>query len=584
MTQSPIHYELFVRRKSGAPWTLALATEDREVALITAESLLAEKRVAAVKVTKETLDEETRNFRTATILAKGELEVKAKKVKVEEQAALCVSPSDLYSMHSRDRIGRVLEDWLNRHGVTPFELLHRPDLAEQLERGGMDLQGAIQKISIPEAQSRGLSVHEVMRTFQALSDRTFERLRTDHKKGLFPDPTTEGFAEATKRLSSQPDPAYLLGGGVAAHLASAQNLGQKIGRLMDLADKIALAGVQLSEGQRALGLRVIEQPLSEILGSKRGLSDLLGDTLNLGQRLAAMTRLTAPKAVDDLLLMEPSLGSLLRPLEGPAVRLAKWLAQEPFVGVRASIGRQIIRELRGSLRLCPGNARQEVEMLRALAMALTFAAGKLLTAADVQEAFVERSRMLISSDFVADYIGQGGSALEDAEALIQLLENAIGNANKRDAAVYIRSHIGALKFERDVVGHMQPARTKLQLMAKMQKSIVRVGLHPEDADPILKRMGEVGGLVEGESKYIATILKAQFSPANRLLMLLALTSCESGPSGPVADRAKVEVMKLLRQPEIRKDIAASPEVAAAVKRFLDATATLQVPARSLEGE
>lgn len=580
MTQSPIHYELFIRRKPGAPWTLALATEDRESALSTAETLLTEKRAAAVRVTKETLDEETRAFRSATLLAKGELEVKAKKAKVEDQVALCVSPSDLYSMHSRDRIGRLLEDWLNRRGVTPFELLHRPDLAEQLEGAGMDLQGAIQKISIPEAQSRGLSVHEVMRSFQALSERTFERIRTDHKKGLFPDPTTEGFAEATKRLSSQPDPAYLLGGGVAAHLASAQNWGQKIDRLMDLADKIALAGVQLSEGQRALGLRVIEQPLSEILGSKRGLSDLFGDHLNLGRRLAAMTRLTAPKAVDDLIRMEPGLVTLLVPLKGPAARLSKWLAQEAFVGVRTSIGRQIIRELRGPRRLCPDDARQEVDMLRALAMALTFAAGKLLTAADVQEAFVERSRMLMSNDFVADYMGQDGSALEDAEALIRLLENAIGKANKRDAAVYIRSHVGALKFERDVVGHMQPARTKLQLMAKMQRSIVRAGLPPEDADPILKRMGEVGGLVESESNYIATILKAQFSPANRLLMLLALTSCETGPSGPVADRAKVEVMKLLRQPDMRKDIAASPEVTAAVKRFLDATATLQVPTRA----
>jgi hypothetical protein len=293
-----------------------------------------------------------------------------------------------------------------------------------------------------------------------------------------------------------------------------------------------------------------------------------------------MTRLTAPKAVDDLLLMEPTLVPLLLPLEGSAARLAKWLAQEPFVGVRASIGRQIIRELRGSLRLCPDNARREVDMLRALAMALTVAAGNLMTESDVQAAFTERTRMLMSSDFVADYIGQDGSALEDAEALIRLLENAIGKTNQRDAAVWFRSHVGSLKFEREVVNDMQPARAKLQIMAKMQRSIARVALPLEDADPILKRIGEVASLVEIESKYIATIMKAQVTPANRLLMLMALTMGDSGPSGPVADRAKAEVMKLLRLPEVRKEIAASPETAAAVKRFLEAAAPSQVPTRA----
>ena len=59
MAQTPIHYELYIRRMPGAPWTLSLATEDRAIALATAESLLAERQAAAVKVTKETMDAET---------------------------------------------------------------------------------------------------------------------------------------------------------------------------------------------------------------------------------------------------------------------------------------------------------------------------------------------------------------------------------------------------------------------------------------------------------------------------------------------------------------------------------------------
>lgn len=577
MAQPPIHYELYIRRIPGAPWTLSLATEDRAVALATAESLMAERQAAAVKVTKETMDAETMGFRTSTILAKGEVEAKAKKAKIEDQAPLCVSPSDLYSMHSRDRITRLLEDWLNRNGVTAFELLHRADLAELLEGSGMDLQGAIQKISIPESQSRGLSVHEVVRSFQGLTERTLERIQNDHIKGRFPDPATEGFAEAAVRLYSQPDPSYLLGGGVAAHLAHARNWKQKVDALLDLADKVSGAAIPMADGPKALAFKVLEQPLSEILGSKKGLADLLGANLNLGQRLAAMTRLAAPKAVDDLIRIEPAIAKSLPALEGPAVRLAKWLGHDAFFAVRASIARQILRDLLGPRRLCPDNAAQEVEMLRALAMALTFGAGKLMTPEDVQAAFVDRSRMLMSSEFVTAFVGSDRTAFEEAEALIRLLENVIGGANKREAARWIRSNVGALKFERDVLGQIQPARTKLQVLARMQRSITKAGLTVEDTDPIVKRIGDVGGLVEAESKYIATIMKAQVTSANRLMMLMALSSGEAGPSGPVADKAQAEAMKLLRLPDVRKEIAASPDMATAVKRFLEASAPAKVP-------
>lgn len=570
MTKAPIHYELFIRRKPGAPWTLALATEERETALATAEALLAEGQAAAVRVTKETLDEETRGFRSSTILSKGAVDSKPKKAVVEDQAPLCVSPSDLYSMHSRDRIGRLLEDWLNRNGVTPFELLHRPDLAESLEGAGMDLQHAIQKISVPESQSRGQSIHEVMRNFQSLADRTFERLRNDQRKGVFPDPETEGFADAATRLWRQPDPSYLLGGGVAAHLAPLRNWAQKVDRLLDLADNLSRPGANLAEGPKSLAFKVLEQPLSEILGSKRGLSDLFGADLDLGARLAAMTRLAAPKAVDDLVRMEPGIALSMPPLHGPALRLAKWLENEPFFAVRASICREILRELVSPRRLSPKNANQEIEMLRALAMALTFAAGRLMSAEDVQAAFIDRSRMLMRNDFVADYVGHDKSPFEEVEALVRLLENVIGAANKRDAARWIRSNVGALKFERDVVGMTQPPQAKLHALAKMQRSIARAGLLPEDADPILSRIGEVGALVEADQKLFVTILKAPATTINRLLMLLAMASNETTPSGPVTDRAKIEVIKLLRQPDVRKDLAASPEAAAQVKRFLDA--------------
>ena len=42
----------------------------------------------------------------------------------DETGPACVAPADLYSHHARQRIVRLLEGWLGRNKVIPFELLH----------------------------------------------------------------------------------------------------------------------------------------------------------------------------------------------------------------------------------------------------------------------------------------------------------------------------------------------------------------------------------------------------------------------------------------------------------------------------
>ena len=109
MDRPQVHFEVSVRRKPGSGWTLEMATEDREQAVGLANALMAEGRVAAAKVTKETLDPETRAFRTATILALGDQDAaKPKKVR-EDLEPLCVTPQDLYTVHARERIARLLD-------------------------------------------------------------------------------------------------------------------------------------------------------------------------------------------------------------------------------------------------------------------------------------------------------------------------------------------------------------------------------------------------------------------------------------------------------------------------------------------
>ena len=563
MERGQVHYELFVRRQPGSGWSLEIATEDRARAVETAEQALEDGRVAAVRVTKETLDPETREFRSVTILTKGAPErTKARKVR-EDTGPLCVSPSDLYTSHARERIGRLLDNWLQRNKATPFELLHRPDLVEKLEASGIELQHAIQKVAIPEAQARGIGVHEIIRSFQQLAERAIERLMKDHRKGLLPNLDREAFAAAAERLCGDPDRGYLLGAAVAASIGPARTWSEKVARLLDLADSAP------TEPQaRAAALQVLEQPLAEILGARAGLTDLLGADLDLGAQLAAMTRIAGADAVEMLVRMDAKVARIMPALSPPAQRLAQWLSDGSFESCRTAIAQRVLRELTGPRRLKPGEAPAEIELLRGLAMALTASGDQVLSLDDIHEAFSARSRMLVTSDFVEALLGEHMSAREEVETLIHLAENVTGAANKRQAARYLSANVSALRFEKELRYGADSPATRLSILAGLQKTVLRAGLVAEDAGPVQAKIGEIGGLIETDSKIVALIARAPAPAVHRLNLLLRLAVGEAAPLGPAADRARSEALKLVRNPELREELAKSPEAVEKVRGMM----------------
>lgn len=554
MNGSNVHFEVFIRKVAGAAWTLDLATENRATALSTAQDLMAAGRVAAVKVTKEVFDEELREFQSVVIQKLGAAEVVAKSKPQSEAQPLCVTPQDLYTLHARERIGRLLETWLERNSATPFELLHRPDLVEKLEASGIDLQHAIQKIAIPEAHARSMSVHELIRVFHTLIERAVERLLKDHRKGVLPNLDKEKFASAAERLVQDPERSYLLGAGVAAAIAPAKTWSDKVNRLLDLADAAPEKGAG-----RGLALNVIQQPLAEILEAKPGITDVIGKGRDLGANLAAMTRLAAYDSVDRLMQVEASVAKVMPELSPQATRLAQWLTGDHFQETRAAIGRRILRELVGPRRLCPGEAAREIDVLRALAMSLTAAAGKLLPLEEVQSAFVARSKMLVTGDFVEAYLGSGMTSRQEVEALIWLTENVIGAANKRQASGWLKAVVASIRFEKEMTTGHEHAGARLGELATLHKAVGRCGLVPEDFQPIQEKLGDLGGQVEAAAKLSQIVARANVPLLQRLILLLKLASGENAPLGPAANRARAEALRLFKMDETRAELAGAPD-------------------------
>jgi hypothetical protein len=563
MVGARVHYEVLGRKTPGSGWVLQMATEDRGTAIRAAQDMVSTEGFAAAKVTKETLNEETREFATISILNLGAPEPEKKKEKKKEFEPLCIQPQDLYTLHARERIARLLDEWLERNQATPFELLHRPDLVEALEASSGDLQHAIQKISVPEATERGLSVHELIRAFQGLIDRAIARLMKDHRRGALIDLSRESFASAAARALKDPDPSYLLGSGVAAAIATAPTWTEKVNRLLDLADAAPPPGPA-----RTLAMSVLEQPLAEILSVKPGLEDLIGTELDLGVELAALTRLTACEAVELLIRHDANVAKVMPPLNAAAERLGRYLAAEAFEEVRTGLGKRILRELNGPRRLKPDDAEAEIAVLRGLAMALTAAAGRLLPLEDVQAAFSTRSKMLVTGDFVDAYLGRGQTACDEARALIWLAENVIGAANKRHASRWIDGVVGALRFETEMRSAEETAAARLGKLAALQRQVGRCGLAPEDSATVQNRLGDLGGTVEAEAKLTASLARAKAPALHRLTVLLRLAAGESAPLGPAADRARTEALKLVRLPETRTALAQAPDQVESVRTLL----------------
>jgi hypothetical protein len=564
MSDRQTHYELFVRKQPAAPWVLQFASEDRAKCLATAEELIGGGRVAAVRVTKEVLDPETREFSSATILTKGDVAVsKQQKKAAEDFAPMCVSPSDLYTVHARDRIGRLLDNWLKRKRVTVFELLHRPDLVELLDASGMEIQHAVQRLAVPEAQARGVSVHEIIRAYQALIDRAIDRLVKDGRKKVFPKLTPASFAQTVAKCQGETESHYLLGGAVAGYIASAPDWNAKVGLILDLVEAAP------SEPKAcALAIHVLEQPLQEILGGQGALAEIIGPDQDLGACLALLTRVAAEKEAAMLSQIDPMVRRLIPPVEGALERLANALQREALRNVRAAVGKRILRELNSPKRLRPNDADSEIALLRALAMCLTATGGNLVSAEEVQEAFHVRSKSLVNSVFVDAYLADRGTVMDEAMALVKLADNVVGASNKRDAARWITATVGALKFERELrEGHGTPSE-KLHLLANLQRALSKAGMLAEDQAAAFARIGDIGALVEADSSFTQQLSRSPAPLLQKVRTLLRMAAGETAPIGPASEKAKLEALKLLRTPDFRTQMAASPETLPAIRNLL----------------
>lgn len=458
---SQVHYELFVRRGASPGWSLLEASESRAEIMRAAEAALASPNATGAKVVKETYDEATGDFMSVRIFEEGKRKFKIAKAAENVPPALpCLTPQDLYAVHARATLGRLFADILARWQLTVTELIHRADMLEKLEATGTLFQHAVQKVAIAQSNGGEQPLPQTIRALTDLADRAIKRVYKEDRSGRVVTPATvedlNAYAEAK---AAKPDAAFLIGLAFAQYLKGAKGWGDKLDRTLAViarppADEVA------AQTLAALADAIV----GEILGGSAALQELLGPLEDLGGALTAMSDLYLGR-------VPPSAPGLA------LARLAGLFAADRLLDARTALARRVLSELKTHKRLARTVAA-ELAHLRAITSRLVLGPARLVPHEDIVAAVTLRSRHLVQSGPVADYL-EGADALERVERLTQFEINIVGAENKRRIWDHLRPVIASSAFDTALLQQGGPL-ARLVRAAALQAALAKSAL-PEAA-------------------------------------------------------------------------------------------------------
>ncbi|MBN9553597.1 MAG: hypothetical protein J0H61_02815, partial [Alphaproteobacteria bacterium] len=424
-----VHFEVFRRAGARGTWTLHEVVSERERALGLAQEMMASEKATGVKVVKETYDEDTGDYLSLKIFEDGHNKMKTAPAQEDAPPSLpCFKPDDLYSYHARQTMMRLLGDFLSRNRITITELIHRADMLDRLEATGTVYQHAVQKIAVAQASSGTVPVQQIVKNLNELIDQATQRVYRDQRKGLFPNPRADQFAELAAQLAGKGDAAYLFNGALARHLKDAEGWNEKILALLEI-----LAQAPQTGEARTLVLSSIDAILAEALSASTALHELIGRAENLAE---AMSRLV------ELFLGKSGTDAGHRGLSALAARFAA----DELPEARTAIARRIVAEFKSAKRLRPDSLVEELTALRRLANRVVYGVGKFLSHEDLIAAFTLRSKRLVTQETLSSHISECAPD-EKLERLLFVEENIIGIENKRQLAGFVTPVLNSAAFE-----------------------------------------------------------------------------------------------------------------------------------------
>lgn len=541
MSREDVHYEVFIKKNVKASWTLVEALPDKTAAFALGKKLEKNHPKGSVRIAREVWDADSGGFRGGAIYESGPERFDGSE-KPAEASIPCLTPEDLNGPAARDTVRRALSGWLERSQVCPMELLHRPDLIDELDGSDNDLQHAIQKVAIARAQNDDATVHAYVRLITELVQRGIAQSRKEAKSG--PKSPSEGdFSARMEALSAQGASEKRVRRMIAEDLSKAYDMGEKVRHLLDMHD-------DLPECPKARELAATQTDafMAELIGFDSTLKRVLGDTVDLGDEVLRLTGIYegAPQSPD------------LERAPETARRLAQQIKGQALPQVHSELAQQILGKLRAPKRFRPRSVMAEVELARKLAQRLIVSSGVHLNPESLVEAFTHRSARLLAPDAIEEALSGAHTPVDQIDRLFALEDNLVGEENKKRLAGYIRGKVTAGTTERHFVrGPGQPFE-KLSQVTHMQSRAKKGGFPNADKQELVQAFDRLGLEILDATKVMDKVAGSGAPILDRAVALLKLAATGILPEGRCRSDAISRAERLLQSDEGRV-AAAQPD-------------------------
>ncbi|MBR9826923.1 MAG: hypothetical protein GYB36_14160 [Alphaproteobacteria bacterium] len=526
-----IHFEVFLKKNKKASWALFDAVGDRDSAIRLAHSLMAQHKDGSVRVSKENFTED-KTFQSVTVFQGGAEKFGQIKDKENEARIPCLTPDDLAKSHARDTIRRALGSWLDRKAVLPMELLHRPDLVEDLEAAGTEMQHAVQKVAVASARDEGAEVHGLVKQLNDLVQRSLSRIYKDERNNrLRKYPKGKSFAEVAAEIHGDDGRAYALRSAIADKLKSAKNFNNKLDALLDMTESLPD-----DEAARAFALSEVDAYLADVLSVEGGRDAMLGSCKDLGDAIERLVCLFDGDHDAGAIMMAPM----------AARRIAKLVGKDMLPDCRGVIARNLLKDLERPVRLRPSSVKEEVRLARELARKLVTTADAALPTDQLIKSFTMRSARLLQPDTIDDYLRYSNDANEELDRLIALEENIVGDHNKEKLAGYIRAALGTNKTEQFFVrGDLKPLES-LSLLTAHQTKVAKGAYPAKEKANLCAALDQLGLKILDDTKILHMIDNGKRPALDTAQALLKLATAGALPLGECSGDAQARALRQIK--------------------------------------
>jgi hypothetical protein len=410
-------YEVAARR--GGRWIIDCLARGEPDARARADELYADESIEAVRVVRGHLGHDGTFYETVIAervreARRGEAPIRLGLAPADE--AWCETREDFYGPASRRAIARLLRNFLDRHAITPTELIHHHRYIRLLDRQETLLSQALQRVAALQARGRGVDARVRIDALNRLVDEATARARDAAASRAAPRLGEGGLpalADAVAALACSPaDQAFYTRFAVSRAFESFGDPAEKLTAVLGWAGDA-----------KGVDMGLVDELVAGLLGAATLIQDAIGPQAHLAAALGDLAGLAQGRAGDKA--------------PAPIKALASLVAASPMPETRLALVERIAREIACEKPLSRDDIAVQRRMFDGLLDMLTDKQGLFIGGPAMIEAIAARSRRLEIIGGVASVRFQAPEPAARVEQLLALAAGVLAERQQRAVATYL---------------------------------------------------------------------------------------------------------------------------------------------------